>query len=83
MWSSFGSWTALPATALTLQDTKLHFKVHLTYTDEPIDMPTTEEIELMDQGSDIASAVSPKITPPKWVVSLLRTHHDDNCSLVL
>ena len=30
------------------------------YTDEPIDMPTTEEIELMEQSSDIASAVSPK-----------------------
>ena len=37
-----------------------YFKVHLTYTDEPIDMPTTEEIEFMDQSSDIASAVSPK-----------------------
>ncbi len=37
-----------------------YFKVHLTYTDEPIDMPTTEEIELMDQSSDIASAVSPE-----------------------
>jgi hypothetical protein len=36
-----------------------YFKVHLTYTDEPIDMPTTEEIEFMDQSSDIASAVSP------------------------
>jgi hypothetical protein len=36
------------------------FKVHLTYTDDPIDMPTTEEIEFMDQSSDIASAVSPK-----------------------
>ena len=37
-----------------------YFKVHLTYTDGPIDMPTTEEIEFMDQSSDIASAVSPK-----------------------
>ena len=37
-----------------------YFKVHLTYTDEPIDMPTTEEIEFMGQSSDIASAVSPK-----------------------
>jgi hypothetical protein len=35
-----------------------NFKVHLTYTDEPIDMPTTEEMEFMDQSSDIASAVS-------------------------
>lgn len=24
-----------------------YFKVHLTYTDEPIDMPTTEEIEFL------------------------------------
>ena len=32
-----------------------YFKVHLTYTDEPIDMPTSEEIEFMDQSSDIAS----------------------------
>ena len=39
-----------------------YFKVHLTYTDDPIDMPTTEEIEFMDQSSDIASAVSPKKT---------------------
>ena len=46
-----------------------YFKVHLTYTDEPIDMPTTEEIELMDQSSDIASAVSPKKTPSFWMVS--------------
>jgi hypothetical protein len=48
-----------------------YFKVHLTYTDEPIDMPTTEEIEFMDQSSDIASAVSPKKTPPNRVVSFL------------
>jgi hypothetical protein len=40
-----------------------YFKVHLTYTDEPIDMPTTEEIEFMDQSSDIASAVSPIKNP--------------------
>ena len=39
-----------------------YFKIHLTYTDEPIEMPTTEEIEFMDQSSDIASAVSPKKT---------------------
>lgn len=45
-----------------------YFMVHLTYADEPIDMPTTEEIEFTDQCSDIASAVSQKITPPKWVV---------------
>ena len=45
-----------------------YFKVHLTYTDEPIDMPTTEEIEFMGQSSDIASAVSPKKTHTIWCV---------------
>ena len=42
--------------------------VYLTYTDEPIDMPTTEEIEFMDQSSDIASAVSPKNNTTLMVV---------------
>ena len=53
--------------AITVYDD--YFKVHLTYTDEPIEMPTTEEIEFMDQSSDIASAVSPKETNPNYFVN--------------
>ena len=48
--------------AIYLYDDKLVF--YLTYTDDPVTIPTAEELEAMEHSSDVNALSSPKKTPP-------------------
>ncbi len=54
--------------AIYLYDDKLVF--YLTYTDDPVTIPTAEELDTMENSSDVSALSSPKRKPPFWVVFL-------------
>mgnify|MGYP003290076724 CR=1 FL=1 len=52
---------------ISLYDDRLEF--YLSYQDAPISVPTTEELDTMENSSHVSTAGSPKETNPNYFVN--------------